>query len=416
MTDPRNVDGTLPTRSFRSMGRKTAAFMKFLNQIGGDRQPEAHVQSHETEMRRAQDWRTEIQSLAKGIRALVELLDGLGLMDLAWEAEFKGTATSIGQDPVAGLHDWYTSVNSSVSRLEETVDQLEAFLRVDHPTLHLLADLIYQVKYDLTASIAAVAAAAVSDHGALTGLADNDHPQYIQSSIVDAKGDLIVATAADTVARLAVGSNKRGLVADSGAAGGVDWGGAIDDYMFANASTFDHRYDGAHAMVALTTLDLTVDLLYAYPVWIKRPCTIDRIGYEVTTGGAAGSKVRLGIYKANASTDPKPGDLLADSGEFSGAAVESTGMKEKTVSISVLEPGLHWFALVCNSTATALIVRAIAAGATLPLLGMTSSGNNRVNGVTRTFTYGALPDPFAGSLTARAGVMPQVYVRFSAAT
>jgi hypothetical protein len=45
----------------------------------------------------------------------------------------------------------------------------------------------------------------------------------IQPTIVDAKGDLIVATAADQVNRLAVGSNDQILVADSTATSGVAW-------------------------------------------------------------------------------------------------------------------------------------------------------------------------------------------------
>lgn len=45
----------------------------------------------------------------------------------------------------------------------------------------------------------------------------------IAKSIVDAKGDLIAATAADTVARLAVGTNDQILVADSTAATGMKW-------------------------------------------------------------------------------------------------------------------------------------------------------------------------------------------------
>lgn len=45
----------------------------------------------------------------------------------------------------------------------------------------------------------------------------------IQPTIVDAKGDLIVATAADTVSRLAVGSNDQVLTADSTTATGVKW-------------------------------------------------------------------------------------------------------------------------------------------------------------------------------------------------
>lgn len=45
----------------------------------------------------------------------------------------------------------------------------------------------------------------------------------ISASIVDAKGDLIAATAADAVARLAVGTNGQVLTADSTAATGIKW-------------------------------------------------------------------------------------------------------------------------------------------------------------------------------------------------
>lgn len=43
------------------------------------------------------------------------------------------------------------------------------------------------------------------------------------AGMVDAKGDLLVGTAADTAARLAVGSNNTVLVADSSASTGVKW-------------------------------------------------------------------------------------------------------------------------------------------------------------------------------------------------
>jgi hypothetical protein len=45
----------------------------------------------------------------------------------------------------------------------------------------------------------------------------------IPQSIVDAKGDLIVGTAADTVGRLAVGTNDYYLKANSGTATGLEW-------------------------------------------------------------------------------------------------------------------------------------------------------------------------------------------------
>ncbi len=51
-----------------------------------------------------------------------------------------------------------------------------------------------------------------------------DDSNAIQNAIVDAKGDLISATAADTPARLAVGTDGQVLIADSTASTGIKWG------------------------------------------------------------------------------------------------------------------------------------------------------------------------------------------------
>ena len=57
----------------------------------------------------------------------------------------------------------------------------------------------------------------------------NTTPGVVQKDIVDAKGDLIVATSADAVSRLAVGTNTYVLTADYGEATGVKWASAPAD-------------------------------------------------------------------------------------------------------------------------------------------------------------------------------------------
>ncbi len=60
----------------------------------------------------------------------------------------------------------------------------------------------------------------------------------IQPTIVDAKGDIIAATAADTVSRLAVGANDTVLTADSSTATGLKWAAVASGSTFAGAAAY----------------------------------------------------------------------------------------------------------------------------------------------------------------------------------
>jgi hypothetical protein len=79
----------------------------------------------------------------------------------------------------------------------------------------------------------------------------------IQPTIVDAKGDIIAATAADTPARLAVGANDTVLTADSSTATGLKWatpagGGKVLQVVNATTSTTATSSSATYADTNLT--------------------------------------------------------------------------------------------------------------------------------------------------------------------
>jgi hypothetical protein len=79
----------------------------------------------------------------------------------------------------------------------------------------------------------------------------------IQPTIVDAKGDIIAATAADTPARLAVGANDTVLTADSTTATGLKWaapagGGKVLQVVQATYSTVTEINSGTYTDTGLS--------------------------------------------------------------------------------------------------------------------------------------------------------------------
>jgi hypothetical protein len=85
----------------------------------------------------------------------------------------------------------------------------------------------------------------------------SDDPNAIQNSIVDAKGDLISATADNTPARLAVGADNTVLTADSSTSTGLKWaaaagGGKILQVVEGSTSTQATNNTSTYADTGLT--------------------------------------------------------------------------------------------------------------------------------------------------------------------
>lgn len=134
-----------------------------------------------------------------------------------------------------------------------------------------------------------------------------------------------------------------------------------------------------------STDTIGANLLVAVPYPIVRPMTADRIAVEVSTGGAAGALLRLGIYNDNGAG--LPGTLKLDAG-----TVDSTTTGLKTITIShALARGLYWLAVIGNTAGVAVYRSGVTF---LQLVGRSANLQNIDGGVYKTQTYGALPDPF----------------------
>lgn len=252
-------------------------------------------------------------------------------------------------------------------------------------------------------------------------------------SVADAKGDLLVASAADTITRLPVGTNGHVLTADSAESTGVKWAAAAGGGSVATDAIFDAKGDlpvgtGANAASKLvvgsdgqmlladsaqsvgikwvnapqanrarfsfwgipgapqsfgTTMSLSsADTEYRSQFLITAPTNITDVMVEVTTAVAA-STLRVGIRY---DVDGLAGDIV-----WQGAStLDSSTTGAKTLSgapLVVLQPGVYWSVVKPSTTGIAIRQR------TNPVPGAayyTWGDNNSYYGHVATASSGAL--------------------------
>jgi len=151
----------------------------------------------------------------------------------------------------------------------------------------------------------------------------SDDANAIQNSIVDAKGDLIAASANDTPARLAVGTNGQVLTADSTAATGLKWAtasggfpawtsytptvtassGSITTYSAAGWYSQSGKTVVAQARVTITTVGTAAGtMVVTLPITAATGTSKEWIGAALegqTTGNSGWASVLSGATAVN---------------------------------------------------------------------------------------------------------------------
>lgn len=125
-----------------------------------------------------------------------------------------------------------------------------------------------------------------------------DDSNAIQNAIVDAKGDLIAATAADTPARLAVGTNGQVLTADSTAATGIKWADPAGGGGMTLINTGGTALSGSS--VTISSIPSTYKSLFIVVRGYK-PGTQDTFP-KVTFNGDTGNNYQTYTYPVTGST------------------------------------------------------------------------------------------------------------------
>jgi hypothetical protein len=118
-------------------------------------------------------------------------------------------------------------------------------------------------------------------------------------SIVDAKGDLIAASAADTPARLAVGANGETLVADSSTSTGLRWqGSAIGKNAAINGACEIAQRGTAAVTLTAASFQYPVDRFFAF----RSAGTTGATAQQFTSTSLDGFQYALRVQRTAANT------------------------------------------------------------------------------------------------------------------
>lgn len=178
-----------------------------------------------------------------------------------------------------------------------------------------------------------------SDHGALTGLSDDDHPQYLLLSDVLDEDDMASDSATSVPSQQSVKAYTD-LTPKSV--------GLMDRECHFSTTTFyvvpGNKIGSSNVAIATPSANWLVYM----PFVVSERMTIEEVAVDVTTA-VAGSTFYVGVYSAD--TEWQPSTLIYGSGSLSGA---TTGKKSETGLSFVLTPGRY---VSCFHPSAGVVVR-----------------------------------------------------------
>jgi hypothetical protein len=145
---------------------------------------------------------------------------------------------------------------------------------------------------------------------------------------------------------------------------------------------------------AITTQSLaSANSLRAFPFFIPKTIKFDRIAIRVSTAATGATpRIRLGVYEDKGDGSVYPGALVLDAGEV---AVNTIGLKELAIDLTLKGGKLYWLSLIGQDTATLAAAAIPAADSLATFLGLDNSlSGTPYLGYAIVQAYGALPASF----------------------
>jgi len=184
----------------------------------------------------------------------------------------------------------------------------------------------------------------------------NSH-DILTEALVDAKGDLLVASGADAVTRLAVGTDNYVLTADSAATNGVAWKAPAAVGVFDTQITFEGATADAYE-TTLTVVDPTADRTITLPNVDGTVITTGDTGTVTATMLASDSVTTVKITDANVTAAKLATDSVTTAKITDANVTEAKLAADSVTTAKIVDSNVTAAKLAADSVTTAKILDA----------------------------------------------------------